>query len=607
MFDLIAIIVSLACIASIVTIGNAVLTELNKNNKTKAPWYEELSYSSGIGLILLAAWAFIVNLLGYGHWFVLVLPILIGTGLAAKNVQAIIQVAKQIKKNIFLSGTAIKITYLLFAVLFLIGFFVALASPSINSPGPTDQDSLNYHLVIPKFYLSQHSLERIPFLAYDNWPHSIETFYTIPMSAGGVSAAKLIMLFVGFALLLALYSFARRFVKTEHALLAPLIFVSSPVVFLALGSGYIDLALAFFVVLAMMCLHSWTLDRKWQTLVLVGGFAGFAASVKLSGAIPLFLIALLLVFLSLKEKNKLLNTGEWKWFVLPAIIFSLPWLIRTAVNNAALNPIFPLYSAPLKLIGISPAGTEYVMAHWTQGAAASGGGINLFNFLLLPWNLTMHGSLFNGIISPLFLAFIPLVLLSLWRKKTTEFEKLLMAFAAAFTLFWFVTYQEARFYEPVLAIGAVLIALAVSRFPSVEQLCSKAALCVMAIAVVIMFFYSVTAFPVSLGFEEKENYLNRTLDTYAPCQFINANAEVKQVLFYKIEAAFYCDKPFAYTFSYDADGAATKEKLVEQLKRDGFTHALVYVERATGSMAQFINGSQPIYTASELALYKIPA
>ncbi len=606
MLDFIAIIVGFTCILSIVSIGNIVLKKLNGYSKSKSPWYEELSYSTGTGLILLSAWAFAVNFIGYGYWWTLILPLLFGIGLTLSKIEAILQTAKAIKKRVFFSNRFIKIASLLFAVLFLIATLIALAPPSINSPGPTDQDSLNYHLVIPKFYLSQHSLEQIPFLAYDNWPHSIETFYTIPMSLGGVSAVKLTMLFVSFAILLALFAFARRFVKTEHALLAPLIFASSPVIFLALGSAYVDIALSFFVVLSLMALHSWTIDKQRQHLLLAGAFAGFAASVKLSGTISLILVALAILALTLKGKPVRESATQWAWFGIPALVFASPWLLRTFLASG--NPIYPLYSSFLTIFGI-PFTNEvaYFMAKWNAGAIASGGGANLVNLLLLPWNLTMNGKLFNGIISPLFLAFAPLFLLSIWHKNTTSFEKLLIAFSFIFSGFWFITYQEARFYEPVLAIGAVLLAITISRFPSVQNICTKAAVAVMVAGIVIMFIYSLTAFPVALGFEEKENYLNRTLNTYQPCQFINENSEVKQVLFYKIEAAFYCNKPFAYTFSYDTDSARTKEELIEKLRNDGFTHTLVYSERTTGSMAEFTNSSQqPIYTSGALALYKIP-
>ncbi len=605
MFDVIAIIAGLMCIVSIVSTGNVALKKINKNEKTKnkLSWHEELSYSTGIGLILFATWAFLVNLLGYGYWFVLSLPVLAGILVTANKLQSILQTTEQIKNTVFSSGTVIKIACTLFVVLFAVGFLVALAPPSTTRPGPIDYDSLNYHLVISKLYLQQHSLEHLPFLAYDNWPHSLETFYTIPMSLGGVSAVKIVMLFISFAMLLALYSLARRFVKSEQAIIAPLIFFTSPVVFLFLGSAYVDAALAFFVVLALMSLHSWTTEKKWQQLALVGVFAGFAASIKLIGLLPLALVSIIALYLLVKEKKILLQLVP---FGVLASLFIAPWLLRTFLATG--NPIFPLFYSPLQLLGINNVGTEYFMHNWAQGAIVSGAGNTLLDFLLLPWNMTMHGNLFNGIISPLYLAFAPLLLLSLWRKKTTMFEMLLVTFSVLFTALWFYTYQETRFYEPVLAIGAVLATIAASRFSSteVQAICTKATLLVTGGAVVIMFLYSVSAFPVALGLEAKEIYLNRTLDTYAPCQFINGDIDVKQVLFYKVENAYYCDKKFVYTFSYDADRASSANELITQLQQDGFTHVLAHKQSKTRGIGEFFNTSQPIYTANNLALYKIP-
>jgi len=269
---LIEIIVSFFCIAATLAIGKYVLQKIKLE---KCSWHEELVFSTGLGLIALATYAFIVNLAGYGYREALALPIVIGTILFFLNKNHYLEITKEVKQKLFKNSIEVKLAALLFAALFLISFIISLAPPSLTQPGPADYDSLNYHLVIPKTYIAQHSLERIPFFAYDNWPHSIETFYTIPMSLGDVSAVKLMMLFVSLIMLLTVFSFARRFVKTQFAILAPLILFSSPVIFLFLGSAYIDIALTLFITLSLMALHSWTEKKNWQNASLISAFAGW--------------------------------------------------------------------------------------------------------------------------------------------------------------------------------------------------------------------------------------------------------------------------------------------------------------------------------------------
>ncbi len=592
---LVEIIVAAACILAILSIGNAIVQRVFS---TRQPLYERISLSTGAGVIALAAYAFVVNLFGYGYWWILALPLAVATPLWIGKLKPAVERIKSVKKRVLNTGPNLKIALALLALLFSIGFFTALAPPSTTRPGPVDYDSLNYHLLIPKKYVAQHSLERIEFLPYDNWPHALEMFYTIPMSLASEASAKLVMLFISFAMLLGIFSLARRFVPSEKAIIAPLIFASSPVIFLFFGSAYVDSALAFFVVLSLLALNEWLKEKKWHVLALAGAFAGFAASVKLIGLISLALITLIAAYYALR-KNKTPYIVPFAFF---SALFIAPWLIRTFIATG--NPIFPLYYAPLAWIGVSPAGTEYFMARWAQGAVASGGGQTLLNLVLLPWNLTMHGNLFNGIISPLYLMLAPFLALTL--KKTSKFEKILLAFAAIFTIAWFYLYQETRFYAPVLAIGAVLMAIAVARFPSLESVSNKATLFVMSIAVCIAFLYGVSAFPVALGLEAKNAYLNHTLDTYAPCKFMNGDENVKKVLFYNVEKGYYCNKPFVYSFAYDTR-AASKDTLLQQLKSDGFTHILSPVElNEISAIRDLLFASQAIYTTETLEIYALP-
>lgn len=591
---LIEIIVAIAAIITIVGTGSYIL---QKVDKTQKPWHEQLVISTGIGFICFTAYAFIVNLLGYGYSYLLALPLLLAipfTFFGIKNVQKI----KEKLKNAVQGEKIYQIVFVLICILFLFGLFNALAPATTATPGPKDIDSLNYHFVIPKIYLEQHSLQSISYIAYDFWPHSIETFYTIPMSLASPISAKLVMLFISIATALALYSFTRRFVKKEQAIFGSAIFLSSSVISLFLGSGYIDVALAFFTILALMQLHSWIQTKKQNDLLICGVFAGFTASVKILGFIPLVIIGLLVLYFAIKNKK----ITQIIPFVIISAVFAMPWLIRNYLNTG--NPIFPLFYEPMKILGITANGTEFYMARFAPAAFESGVGRTALDLLLLPWNLTMNGAAFNGLITPLLLCLAPLFLLSL--RNTKEFEKILIVFTALFSIVWFYLYQEARFFYIVLATSAILFGIVITRFPSVEKIAQKAIIFALAITVIITGIYVANAVPAALGFENHTNYLNRTLDTYAPCQFINNNNEVQKVLFYQIEKYYYCDKPFYSNTFYDLN-ANNAAELSEKLKRDGVTHILAptNITNEAPLMPELINESQAIYIANSLVLYKL--
>lgn len=159
----------------------------------------------------------------------------------------------------------------------------------------------------------------------------------------------------------------------------------------------------------------------------------------------------------------------------------------------------------------------------------------------------------------------------------------------------------------MLAIGAIFIAIAVAKFGSIEALAHRVVLVVVALALVISVLYGAKAFPVALGLQSEESYLIQTLDTYAPCKFVNNEETVRQVLFYKVVNAYYCDKPFAYTNLYNATHVS-KEELVNQLERDGFTHIIIPRNLTSSEpvgIRQLIADSEPIYTSNGLAIYTI--
>ncbi|MFQ5575668.1 MAG: ArnT family glycosyltransferase [Anaerolineae bacterium] len=231
---------------------------------------------------------------------------------------------------------------------------------------PTDWDGLVYHLTGPKLYLGAGRIA--PGLDFPilNYPGLIEMLFLMAMALRGDVAAKL--MHFGFAPLLAalVYLTARRHLGLKRGWPALLVFFSMPMVLTLAGWAYNDLALAFFEVGSLYALLNWRRERAGRWLVTAGIFCGLAMSLKYIAVIAPLTLGLLLLWWQRGRAAK------------PAALFALP--------------------------ALGVAGPWYVKS-WLFNPAA---------WLTLPYTMTLglnDVNYIDGRTGPLFLAFLPLLLL----------------------------------------------------------------------------------------------------------------------------------------------------------------------------------------------------
>ncbi len=547
---------------------------------------QKITFSAGLGLAFVSSLMFALSaahlLQPIVAWALLLVLLLLALPDFSNNVGFIkVQVASCISffrrqfKSPF-TGTV----SLLFLSLVFIQFLAALAPPSSAEPGPKDWDSLVYHFAVPKTYVQNGGFVFLPF-PHANWPMGMEMLHAWAFLLYSVILAKLLSFAVGLLLLLAIYSVAKQMVpnaSTSLPFVAVLLFSAMPLVQAFWGTGYVDVPLAFFELLSFFALLQWWKHESNDWLLLLAIFAGFSAAVKTLGGFVVLLAVLALLYKLVRSPSRPAFVHRLKSlavFGAVSSLFFLPWYLKTFLWTG--NPTWPLYFGFYKFLGISSAGTEYFTATLGELAVSSqaGAGHGVIDFLLLPFTLTFLGAKFNGVLSPLFLAFLPLLFFV--PRWLSDFRKLFL-WVFGFTALWFLNFQDARFYLPALALLSTPAAYAYDVLQKSGRLglVLKASLLGMLLFVVLFtFVYKAQALGVAIGLESQESYLLRTQSNYGTLQWANRNLPPEsRIFFFKDIQGYYSDVPYQYFITWDFGKFEDDEALYLRLKAEGFTHVL---------------------------------
>ena len=242
---------------------------------------EELVFGGGLGLVLLAAVAFLLGLIGQLHinafYWTLGIAFILGSGEIVTWFRALWRcswLAPFQRKEGSWGVHLLQLFLMAYLFVFVAVAFVACHLPEIEF------DPLIYHLTVPKLYLQHHQIVDIPEILEAVFPKNIGMLYIYGLALHSQITVKFLNFWMGLLLLLAIHCFARRLWGRLAGLAAATLFVSTPIVFFELRTIYIDLPIALFCFLNFFALLRWMEDggRKW--LVLSAIFLGMAAGSK---------------------------------------------------------------------------------------------------------------------------------------------------------------------------------------------------------------------------------------------------------------------------------------------------------------------------------------
>jgi len=570
------VVVWLAC-----SIGNRLLRALGAAIEDAI---QKLVFSLALGLAALGYIVFIMGAAGILYRWVLYLTVILGFIVFYREARHVFTVyvekikpAQAIQVNLF--NTAVFLIAAVTAFLLLLG---SLAPPSFY-------DTLVYHMAIPGIYIKNHAIVNVPYNFFSNFPELGEMLFTAGMLLYNDILAKLISFIFPVITAAGVYSIIKRYYGHKPACFAGLCFLTAPAVMLISTDAYVDLMLTCFIFLSFYSFIMWHEDGSSAGLLMTGIFCGSAFGVKYTGGVAFVILALFVMLKTLSGKDHKKFILNIMLLSAPFMVLALPWLVKNYVYTG--NPVFPfLFSTESQYWGQENAGRyfSHIRAHGIEIK-------NVFDFILIPWRLTVEGYRFGGgldIWGPI----IPVsLLLALFSKISKPLVRNAILFTALFYVQWLITGKVARFLLPVMpllcvAAGGGFFEIFVNR-RRIKYLEILMVLIITAALSYNWYMYVfcqsiIDPFKVSAGLESREAYLLRKIPYYPAVKWINENlSDTDTVLFVGETRGYYCRKKYIAATVFNKNPlvewtktSASAKELRIALARNGITHVLINFE-----------------------------
>jgi len=432
-----------------------------------------------------------------------------------------VRLCQEIKKD-----KLVALSVLLLTVQFLINL-VGAVSPELSF------DALFYHLPPPKLYVSFHRIFHIPggLLFISALPRLTEMLYTVALLFGNEIWAKLIHFTFGVLASFVLFRLMRRYFSVRISAFGVLTFYTMLVVGWQSTTAYVDLARTFFEILALSLFLQWIDSRKDSFLYEAAIMTGLAIATKILAFGSLFTFLILILLLA--KKGRILKAF---YFSLLSLFVVLPWFILAYINTGSL--LFPLLESD-KTPGVVSEGVSFFSLLITQ----------IVNLPFRLWKATLYP---DDIISPTFLLFLPLVLISIWKQKKA------IKYTALYVLlgFFFSPLASNRYLLPYLA-GATLVVFSIFNYSwDKESLFKKLLIFIVFFGVFLNLGSRVLAtrkfIPYLMGKQTKNEFLSQNLnfsfgDFYDVDGWFARNiGKDHLVLIYDVHNLYYVDFPYVH-------------------------------------------------------------
>jgi 4-amino-4-deoxy-L-arabinose transferase-like glycosyltransferase len=310
---------------------------------------------------------------------------------------------------------------------------------------PFEYDELEYHLGALADYQRAGRIVFLPHNFYSNMPQLTEMLYLLARTTTSDIAAKLLHWLFGLLTAAAVYGVAQRLWSRAVGLTAAALFYCTPFVQDLGQTARVDLATAFFAMLAFGGLVLWMEEEEKRDLLWLSalGVGGAVATKWPAIAVVLFPTALLLV---LRRKFRLLPG-----FCLVAVAMVSPWLLKNWLLTG--NPVYPLLYPWFP----NPYWSAQQALVFSQRHAPTFGLVTLGELFALPWK---YSFVELGAV-PLLLLTTPLLLLVPHKELAAKRAGWLLVGSYAG---WFCfTFRPWRFLFPASGVAAVIGAFAMEK------------------------------------------------------------------------------------------------------------------------------------------------
>ena len=416
-------------------------------------------YSLGLGFGFLGHLVFVLGALRLYYpsfaWLLVALGVLL-------CISEIFLQRKEYSESVVRIGSEVKATPFLVILLLLLGSNLVYPLFASALLPPLSYDEVAYHLAIPKIFIQNHRISYISFIPYSNWPLESELLSTLGLLLGSETLTHLVSWLSFVLILVAIFSFGKRYFGLQVGVIAAVIFSYTPVVTTLAGTALVELPLTLFTFLAIMAFLEWLLSEQRSLLVFSALFGGLAASTKLNAALTPFILGLLVltVLLTAKKSGPLASVKTFITYGLISFAVVAPWYLKTWVLTG--NPFWPFLQEVFGARDWDAVGTENLMNFIRQPNMP----LTLANWAAGIWRLTTEPEKFGSFRFALgwsYLFLLPLAVPALLYSRSKDLLlKWLAIIAVVFYTAWFFQTHQTRFLMPVLPVLALLAAVGLS-------------------------------------------------------------------------------------------------------------------------------------------------
>jgi len=404
---------------------------------------------------------------------------------------------------------------------------------------PIGYDGLIYHLQGPRSFLDAGRIVLLPENWQANGPFTIEMLYTVGMAFGSDVFSQLTHLVYAVCLLLATYSFTRRFQGRRESWIAYAILLGIPLIPYLAALPNVDFSWALYELLAMYGLFIWRETRGKNWLILSGLMVGWALGSKYFALGWAGILGLWVLLESHKDGWKKMFFAGFLFGSLGLLVGS-PWYIKNMVLSG--NPVYPfIFGGP---------GWDFPRLNfYMKYAQGFGGGRGLLDYILLPLKIYTEREKFNAGYIELPSLLFPLVFLLPWIKRNLIINILAILTFLHFVM-WAFSVQITRYLVPIFPALSVItayilvdlsdrISLRIGRRVLVAVLVGS--MLTVTIIIIYLNFINNRPLPVIAGLESKYAYLMRTEKSYPAQQYIKHNLPAQsKVLLMWDGRSYYC-------------------------------------------------------------------
>jgi hypothetical protein len=438
-------------------------------------------------------------------------------------VLAVMRARRALRSQDRVLGLAIPIADLL-----LIGLVIEALAP------PMGYDALMYHLLGPKRFLELGRIAVLPDVQQANMPMTVDMLYTVGLAFGSDELAAVIHLAMALFGATTTFAFARRFVGERVAWIAPIIFLSTSMIWLYAPNANIDYGLALFDVMAVFAVTIWAHDRQPRWLLVAGALGGLCLGTKYLGATTVGLLGLFVLTQAIRSRARPAEIVRLALlYGLPALIVASPWYIKNWLWLG--SPVWPLLRTDSQdfNIAITP-NVRY--------------GTGLLDYLLIPYYLYVDGSLeFSLSRPPILFLLLPLYLLLPRHRVVTG----LLIFSAVQYAVWTQTAHVLRYLTPIMAelsIGAAFVVAQLGLRPTVGRAGRQALSGLVVLGLLLTLAATLNSlrqelpFAQLVGLESKRDFLDRSVQNHRLVSYLNdKGSAVQGVLLLGDRRGFYSD------------------------------------------------------------------